>query len=445
MAGEFFVSNLVGDFDYNQILQQMQSVKSLKVSFLQQKEQQLEQKKSAISNFGSLADELKSIADELTGTSLFDNKSVTASDDSVLSLSVTDPSKASAANLDIQVNQLARNDVWLSQSGTADKSSAAAAAGGTLQLTFGGEVVATIDYDTDAADAANPSTLQEIADAVNSRQDSVTASIFYDGSSYRLLLSSKETGSANSVGITETGGGDLLDRLQLGDNYAASHVKSAQNAQIEIYGQTVESETNGFADVLEGVSISVHSPSASAVNVVITGDLEPAKEKLGEFVAKYNGMVDFVKEKTGEGGALSGEYSLQQIRSSIFSKIAPLFELGIADVDRDTGHISIDETKLDSKMASDLGGVKTKIAELENGLTDYLVLLTGSEGTIKLKEKSFDQQIRRMEDSIAYTAERVNAEIETLRKEFVNLQKLMAKMQGIGSRIESTFQGGSMQ
>ncbi len=440
MAGEFFVSNLVGNFDYNEILQQMQSVKSQKVAFLQQQEQQVEQKKSAMSNFGSLVDEFKALNDELTGTSLFDNKSVTVSDDSVLSVTVTDPSRASAANLDIQVDQLAQNDVWLSQSGVADKGGTAATADGTMQLTLGGSVVATVDYDVDAADNAKPSTLQEIADAVNAQQDSVDASVFYDGSNYRLLLSSKATGTANSVGITETGGGDLLNQLQLGDTVAASHVKSAQNAQISLYSQTVQNDTNSFADVLEGVSISVKSISASVVNVAIADDLQPGKDQMESFVAKYNNLVDFIKDKTGQDGALSSEFSLQRIRASILSKMTPLFTLGVAQMDRETGHMSIDETKLDSKMASDLAGVKTSIATLQSGLSDYLDFITGAQGPIKLKEQSYEHQISRLDESISFTADRINAEVETLRKQFVNLQKLMAKMEGVGSRISSTFQ-----
>ncbi len=440
MAGELFISDLAGGFDYNEILQKVQFLKSQQIAILQEKENTLSQKKSAISDFGDILSELQDIFDELTSGDLSYEKKVTVSDENVIEASITNKYKAVPATVDIKINQLAKNDVWLSQSGVSDKdTTAVATANGTLEISYGGTVVATIDYDTDASDSTKPSTLQEIANAINSAQDKVNATIFYDGTNYKLLLSGEDTGANNTISLNETGGGDLLSQLQIGSAYSSSHVQTAQNAQIEIYGQTVESQDNTFSNVLEGVSFTVKQTSTNPVNIQISQDKDALKNKLEEFVDKYNEIVDFISTNTGENGILSGEYTLQSIRSSIFSSLDPLFEIEILSVDRNNGHLSLDETKFDEQINSDPQVIQDKLDQIEAVLDSYLKSILDPDGIINQKEKSYQRQIDNIEDRIELDTKRINQEIETMRMQFIALQKYMAEMEDIRLRIQSAF------
>lgn len=440
MAGELFISDLAGGFDYNEILQKVQLLKSQQIALLQERENILSQKKAAISDFGDIVSELQDIFDDLTGGDLSYEKQITVSDENAIEASITNKYKAVPGSIDITVNQLAKNDVWLSQAGLSDKdTTAVATSNGTLEIKYAGNVVATIDYDTDTADTTKPSTLQEIADAINSAQDDVNATIFYDGSGYKLLLSGKDTGANNTIELNETGGGDLLSQLQIGSGYSGSHVQTSQNAQIEIYGQTVESQSNTFTDVLEGVSFTVKQTTASPVNIQISQDETALKDKLTEFIDKYNEMVDFISTNTGENGVLSGEYTLQSIRSSIFSSLDPLFEIGILSVDKDNGHLSLNSSEFDNQMQQDPNIIKTKLDDVEATLDPYLKAILDPDGIINQKEKSYQRQISNIEDKIEFDTKRINQEIETMRMQFVALQRYMAEMQDIRSRIQSTF------
>lgn len=429
MAGEIYLSNLSGQFDYQSILQKFQELKTKQILLLQQKEDEIQQKKSAYSTFGSMLKDFQKSLDSLLDDDIFYSKNINVSNENILTATVTDPSKLSETSLSITTKQLAKNDVWLSQSGVSDKNSGSVASSdGTLQIKYAGNEVASIDYTTS-------DTLQDIANKINSSQEDVTASIFYDGTNYRLLISGKDTGSSNTIELNEVGSGDLLDNLQLGSNYSDSHVQSAQNAIISIYSQDVESSTNSFKEVVQGLNIEINSVSNESVDLTIKDDNEPVKENLQDLITKYNSIVDYIKEQTDKNAPLSGEYSLHQIRSSIFRNLNPLLEAGILEVDHTNGHISLKTSKLNDYFENDKEGLKSKIDELENTLKDYLDFALDIEGPVKSKEKSYNRQINSIEKRIETTARRVEAEIENLKKQFVYLDKFLAQMNDIRSRL----------
>ena len=430
MAGEIYLSNLTGGFDYQQILDSIKALKSQQIYLLQSREDQIKQKKSALSDYAKIVNDFKSYFNKVTDLFELDKKKVNVSDDSVIDVIVTDDTKLIPSTIDVQVNQLAKNDVWLTNGGVSDQNAAISSlSSGTLSITYQGNTI-NVSYD-------NTMSLKDIVSQINStaadNDMNISASIFYDGSQYRLLIQGKDTGSDNTVSISDSG--NLSSTL--GNFY---HAQTAQNAQISIYGQTIESADNSFENVIAGLTINVKSTSSSPVNINIQQDFEPFMNDFQKMIDKYNELVDFIKNNTGENGLLSDEIStLQSVRSGIFSRFDPLFELGILSVDKDTGHISIDSTKLKDMLYTDEDTVKTQISQLKDNMYDFLLYITGSDSPIKLKQKSYDKQIRSIEESIEQQRKRIDEEIKSLKMQFVALQQLMAQMQDIRQRIAATF------
>ena len=440
MAGEIYLSNLSGQFDYQTILDKYQQLKSQQIAILQEKEAAIYNKKFAYQSFGDLLSSFASSFEKATDLATFDKKNVVVSNENILKATITDSSKMSETNLNIVSKQLAKNDVWLSQSGISNKdTNAVATNNGTIEISYAGAVVATIDYDADTTNATRPSTLQEIADAINSAQDSVNASIFYDGTDFRLILSGANTGASNTISISETGSGDLLDQLELGDSYSSSNVQVAQNSELEIYGQIVESSTNIFDSLIDGLRVELLSTSTSGVDISIANNYEDVSNSLQEFVDGYNSIVDFIKENTKEGAPLSGDFTIQRVRSSLFQGFDPLFELDILSVDYNTGKLSLNSSKLDNKLQTDPDLVKIKIEDLNNNLQDYINYITGYDSPIKLKDKTFDKQIDYYEDSIISLAKTLDTQMENLKREFIWLDQFLSQMNDIQMRISSLF------
>ena len=425
MAGEIYLSNLSGQFDYQTILQKYQEIKFQQVQLIQQKEQAVQKQESAFKTFANMLQDFKNDFEALVDPKLLDQKSVQVSDESVATVTITDASKLQDISLDFTVGQLAKNDVWLSEDGVASKDDTPATTDGTLTLSINGNDI-TIDYS--ASD-----TLAQIVDKINQASDDVAASFFYDGSNYRLLLSGTHTGANNTLSMSDTG--DLLDNLQLGSSHSGSHVQAAQNAKINIFNQEVESPTNTFSNVIDGLEITVHKETSDPVTLSITSDEESAKKAFIKVLDDYNSLVDYIKQVTGKDGDLSGDYTLHAIRSAIFDRLTPLMEAGLLQVDHKTGHLTLDTAKFDELYKNDKDRLKNLQTSLKNSLEPYLEALFDPRGIIEQKEKSYERQIDRYEETIQSVAKRIQKETEMMKRQFVHLDAMMAQMNDIKMRL----------
>src|SRR5262249_3787663 len=102
-------------------------------------------------------------------------------------------------------------------------------------------------------------TLNTIADKINGAGLRVGASVFYDGTNYRLQVRGLDTGAANAVTFGGTGGiGD-----QLGLNVAANTKQSAQDAALTVDGFAITSKTNQVTGAIPGVTLALKEENAT--------------------------------------------------------------------------------------------------------------------------------------------------------------------------------------
>lgn len=435
MAGEIYLSNLSGQFDYQAILDKYKQIKLQQIDLIQAKELKVQQAKSAFKSYAGMLKDFKSSFEAIADGSFFDQKKITVSNEQIASVSVINDMSVEPTQLDFTVTALAKNDVWLSQDGVASTTDSVATTDGTLTIQVGDSSV-DIDYTAD-------DTLSVIARKINDADAGVTASIFFDGTNYRLLVSSQKSGTESAVSFSDDG--DLLDNLALGNDYADSHVQTAQNATIDIYGTTVESQSNSFDNVIDGIKITVFKTSSESVHVGIEQDKESIKQKIEDLFSLYNSLVDYEKEKTGQNGELSGDFTMHSIRSTIFNTFTPFMEQGLINVNYTNGHISLDKSRLELLIDSDTTSLKTMISNVNESLTPYLDTLLDTKGVISEKEKKYDRQIKKYEDSIDSTAKRLNLEIERLKKQFIHLDGLMAQLNDVKLRIASLLPNNKQQ
>ncbi len=435
MAGEIYLSNLSGQFDYQAILDKYEQLKLEQVNLIQSKELKVQQAKSAFKSYASMLEEFKNSFEAIADGTFFDQKKITVSNEQIASVSVVDDTAVEPTQLDFTVTSLAKNDVWLSQAGVASTSDTVATTDGTLTIQVGDTSV-DVNYTAD-------DTLSTIAQKINDSDAGVTASVFFDGTNYRLLVSSQNSGTESAISFSDNG--DLLDNLALGDDYADSHVQTAQNAIIDIYGTKVESQNNSFENVIDGVNITVYETSNEPVHISIEQDKETVAQKIEDLFSLYNSLVDYEKEKSGQDGELSGDFTMHSIRSTIFNTFTPFMEQGLISVDHTNGHISLDGSKLDFLIESEPDALKNMISEVNDSLTPYLDSLFDTDGLINEKDKNYDRQIQKYEDNIDSTVERLNLEMERLKKQFIHLDGLMAQLNDVKLRVASLLPANQQQ
>jgi flagellar hook-associated protein 2 len=202
------------------------------------------------------------------------------------------------------------------------------------------------------------------------------------------------------------------------------HITTASNAEIELDGLMIQRSSNEFNDVLEGVEMSIQAVDLSSpqtTTFTVSADTDAIKANLQEFVDSYNAVVDFLNQQSsydqesGTGGDLFGDSVLSSVRRITHD---PLFQVDISSVVGDTlgystlgllgidlgtdGRLTIDETKLDQKMADNLDAFSDFFTDsdgFDNGgaaknTPGYYTDTTADSGAFAKLFRSIDQAVK---------------------------------------------------
>ena len=340
--------------------------------------------KSAVTSFRSSLSSLKT-------ASGFSVNTVNVSDKSLLTASAS--SIASNGSYSVEVESLAQTH---SLATVAFESLDTVIGSGTLTFDFG-----TTDY-TAAADpepevytgfTSNPdkssksieitnanNTVEGLRDAINEANIGVSATVVDDGTGFKLLISSEDSGAKNSLEITVDEGGGAADTdtdglSQLAFNSVATNTEqtlAASDASVKLNGLQITRETNTISGAIHGVTINLKSADlGNPTQLTVNRDNSNAESNISNFVTKYNELIKTIGALTefggadGQSGLLLGDTTtrnvLSQIRREVGSVIPnnnsfnTLSSIGIT-TQRD-GTLGLDSSKLNSALSSDFDAV----------------------------------------------------------------------------------------
>ena len=190
------VSGLASGINWADIVSQLMEIERRPITLLESKKSDYQEKLSVWQNINTRLLSLKAEADSLKTASNFLVKTVSSSDDDILTVSAT--SSAVAGSHSVTVHQLAQSHKISSQGWADTNTTAVAGASGTFTFSVGSgdEVEIAVDENT---------TLVDLRDAINAVGTDVTATILNDGSAtnpYRLVLTANESGEENTITIS---------------------------------------------------------------------------------------------------------------------------------------------------------------------------------------------------------------------------------------------------
>ena len=428
MAGELFLSGLTGtNFDGGAVVDQIMQLRSLPLQRLQQEKALVQAKLSSLGNLSKGIGDFLSIFEGLDVDALFKAKQATSSNTDVLTASATDD--APNLSFSVTVNKLSQAEIRVSNGGVSDISNTFASSG-TLTITYDtGNGTETFNIDYNAGD-----TLEDLVDAINSAQERVKASVYYDGTSYKLMLSENDVGA--STVETDTGTGVYVISIsglpsELGSGLDT--LQDAQNAEIVIgTGSPVTSPDNKFEDVISGLTIEVKGTGSA--NVTVSEDYSKVTSFLNDFVKKYNGLVKLVDAlTTGERALFRGDYTIGSVKTGIAERLSPLIDKGLIEYDGDTGEISLNTDKLNDLLSTDPEGVKSLIEELKGSYSTYL---EGQKDLFSSFEKTYSEQVEDIDNRIQSLAQRLVQEEKLLRREYAQLEAFIAQAEELRQRFQ---------
>lgn len=427
--------------DLSGLVDQLQAAERQKLVPILEQQSAQKTKISAYGRLQSAMDRVQTSIAALNEASTFKQQTSTVTGDGVLA---TAGETANAGRYEVTVTQLARagsaasNSVALDQELTATDT--------TLTLDFGAGGTQT-SYDVTISAG---STLADVRDQINAdKESSVTASIVNDGTGYRLALSSKETGQDASLE-----GFSGLASLTMD----AATQRSGQDAELNVNGIAITSKTNRVEEAIQGVTLDLTAASGDPVTLVIERDEASLREAIDDFVSNYNEMKSTVGRMTaynGEGetsGELVGDRTVRTIEDRLrrditdnlgTGDISRLSQLGIAIDER--GRLTVDEDKLDDAIANnpeelssffagdtEEGGFAGRLNATLEAITEEDGIIQSSVNSAELRVDSLEERKLRMESSIERSVERY-------RKQFGQLDGLIAQMNSMSSYLSQQF------
>ncbi len=334
-----------------------------------------------LSAFGLLRSSLSQFQTSLQGlqsSTAFAAKDITLSDATVFS--ATADNTADIGDYSIEVTILAKAQSLASNAASAFASVDDTIGSGSMTIQFGSTTTGPYSFTADPAkspqtivvsSANDNTTVSTLRDYINDNDYGVQASIVNDGNGYRLLLSSQDSGAANSMEITVSADADGDDNdnsglSQLAFNASAQtsmlQTVAAKDAALTINGLDISSQSNTIDDAISGVTLDLLRASAgNLVNVAIKENTNEIKASVSAFVEAYNELENNIDALTaydaesGTASALNGDFTVRtissQIRNVLFgavsglnSNIKSLVDVGITT--NSSGTLNFDSSKL---------------------------------------------------------------------------------------------------
>jgi flagellar hook-associated protein 2 len=327
LSGQISFTGLGSGTDFQSMIEKLIEIEGNHKKQLESWRVDWEQKVEAIQELNSSMLSLKSTLTGMDTPSEFLTKSTSSSNESVLT--ATADSDADEGTHNVEVYQLAQNEVEVNSNAVATTSTSINSSGGAQTFAY--------KYDGNAEvqlSVADGTTLSGLVDLINSDPDNpgVRASAITDGTSYYLQIRGMDLGADNTIAITSN---STLTNYQTAN---FQETQTAQNAQIKVNGwptaagDYIESDTNTIADAIEGVTLSLKSLSASPTNVQISvgTDTEGIKENVRTFVDQVNEVRSIFLELTEfdelseQGSVMTGNYAVQLVSSQLKSAVAGL-------------------------------------------------------------------------------------------------------------------------
>jgi flagellar hook-associated protein 2 len=431
-------SGLASGIDTSSLVTQLVAAERSPVNAIVSQQSDLNTQKSIV---GSLSSALAAFGTAVQGLSLPSEVQPRTASSSDGHVTVAASSGALATVHNVVVKQLARSEITSSRT----FSSAVAGVLGSGSVTIAaGTTSKQVNYS--ATDS-----LADIATKINNANASVSASVLFDGTNYRLMVASTGTGTANAAQFTDSG-----DALGLAD---PSNVKiAAQNAVANIDGVDITRSNNVIDDAVSDVTFTLVSPHAATdppAAVTVALDTNAIKTQLQQVVSAYNAVngalhvqLDYTGTQKG-GDTLFGDSTLRQLQGALGTVMAAGYgsdpqnpqTVGALGLTRaKDGSLTLDSAKLSAALAANPNAVSDLFvtggfAAAVNTMTDAYT--RAGDGILASKTKSLTDRSGSLQTQADLINQRADALQTQLETQFTALETAMSQLKGQGSLLTS--------
>ncbi len=325
----------------------------------------------------------------------------------------------------------------------------------------------TIDSTTDTGTLLDSTDLNMNAIKEKAASALVTASSFSPTSTTsKVTFTAKNTGYDNELIMADVTG-SALDFLGLtstiltsrtiapsdtsaGYIYTATSATDNQlNAMFTFNSISIQRDSNTISDLVPNVTLNLGNVMQTTdpdVNLSVSVDSTTIKNKINDFITKFNDVYTYIKNKYTSGKSGRGIFVsdptamgiLQTLTNTVMSKVTGLpsndydylSQIGIS-FDPSTGLSISDSTELDSAISTNPDQVAALFNSTDGVATKLYSTLDGYQGTggtIAQITSTYNNNISYISDRITSTQSNIDASAANLRKQYEQLQMELAQM-----------------
>jgi flagellar hook-associated protein 2 len=328
---------------------------------------------------------------------------------------------------------------------------------GTLSLSLGSASFSV------TVDSSN-NTPAGIAAAINSASGNpgVSATVLQGSDGAHLLLSSSQTGAANTIQVSETDGGNALAALTYGTGNTANYTQEApaQDAALTISGVSFTSATNTVSTAMSGVTLKLLGTtpiSGPPATLTVSNDNATISSNIASFVSAYNTLHGTLASLGGydsssnTAGPMMGNAVLTGIQNEIQRALYGVVDTGssayntlasIGITTRSDGSLSLNSATLSTALGANFSAVSrlfsgtSGVAQgLNTQITDALGVngsITAAGQTLTTQENSLSQQSSHLQSQMAALS-------ASLTQQYSALNALLSSLQTTSSYLSQAF------
>lgn len=469
----FNIGGLASGLDTNSIITQLMSIEQQPQQRLQLQSALEQQRVTDLTAIKTQLQSLSTAAAALADPGTWTTRATIVSSNPA---AVTATGTAPPGGFTIGVANLARAAQLTQQS-----SLTAAATDDTLHVRIGGADSPLATFDVVVAKGDTLATIAAKTNAVSGGH--LSAAVVNS----KLVLTGQDTGAANTISVTSTGGGTVAADLGLTQSVApldATYTLDGDPTPLHSASNTLTNVATGLNVTLQGVtssdatiSVGASGPNTSAV-----------EDALQSFVSAYNATIDLIDAKVNEQkvanpqsnadrlqGDLSADPSLlsvlSQLRNAVTSSFAgaangmsTLSQAGLStgaavgtgtlDPNSIRGDLTLDTSKLEDALSSRFDDVKRLFTNggtpdqfgLAQRLNAIALGTTGVNGTLTSEIAGENDLVTSLAKQSADWDVRLQDKEAALRQQFSDMETALSKLQTQGNwlsgQISSLASGG---
>jgi flagellar hook-associated protein 2 len=464
-TGAISFSGLFSGLDTENIIKQLMVIEAQPQQLLQNKKLMLGYQKDALNTANSSLLALQTSLKDFKNGVIMSNSAV--SDDEKV---VTASADASATEGTYTFSVI---DMAYAHRVASDAQGAAyGGAGGSLRFTIGADIYTVNVNNGDSLNTIAHNINNSMSGGTNFMKDA-TATVITNpiGGLQTLVIESKNTGTANAIGITNVGAATVGQDLGIlkPDNSIKNTLQAAQNAQVSINGVTISNSTNSISTAVAGVTFNIEGFGTADVSVGPDDSKIVASVKA--FVDQFNKTTDlldgYIKEQSVSGattademkqGVLQNDGDLREAKSDIRLKTTGYMDSSLTtyklltDIGIDSeplvgttisDKITLDESKLTAALKDDKGQVSTLLQGFADQLATYMdsqtkvTVAQSMAGSFYQRVLSIDDQEKELDTQISDWSDKLTVIENRYRTEYTNMEQTLATLQSQGNYLLS--------